>query len=599
MDGSRLTRSGDPTVAPGTGRRIAAILSADAKGYSRLMSEDEIGTLRTLIAYRALMRDLVSRFQGRVVDTPGDNLLAEFPGAVPAVECAAEIQEALSVRNAELPAGRRLEFRIGVNLGEVIPEGESIYGDAVNIASRLEGLADAGGVCVSGAVHDQVVRALPMTWESLGQQRVKNIARAVRVYRTRPAAGSEAAPRESSVRPVHRASIAVLPFAEPDVPEGERYFGDGIVEDVIGAMATLPDLFVIARSSTARFRARAVDVKAIGQELSVRYVLSGTIRRLGERIRIAPELVDVESETILWSDKIDGRVSRLFELQDQLAEEIVTTIAPHIQKAELRRAQRKRPENLDAYDFMLRGLDLLYRLRRQEFERAREMFERSTALDPGYATPYALTALWHSIRVGQGWSENPQADYAAVTPLAEAALERDPLDARALALCGHMRAFLFHDYEGAFALFDRALAVSPNSAVAWVRTSPTYSYVGDAAEATRRAGMALRLSPLDPHLFFVHTALSLACYTAGDYEEAVAWSRKAMAQSPNYTANLRFLAASLGALGRPDEAGSIARAVLDIEPGFRVQPFADRYAYKDPARRAALARHLRSAGLPG
>ena len=260
--------------------------------------------------------------------------------------------------------------------------------------------------------------------------------------------------------------------------------------------------------------------------------------------------------------------------------------------------QQERPENLDAYDFMLRGLDLLYHLRRDEFEQAREMFDKSIALDPRYATPYALYALWHSIRVGQGWSEDPRADHVAANRLGEAALERDPFDARALALCGHMRAYLFHDYEGAFALFDRAIAVSPNSATAWGRSSPTYSYVGDAVEAKRRAQIALRLSPLDPHLFYVHTALCLACYTGGQYEEAVGWGRRAFSQNPNYAAILRFLAASLAAAGHSAEAQPIARALLDIEPGFRVQRFCDGYAYKDPARRAALAEHLRAAGLP-
>lgn len=594
-----VTAASDMDAKPEVERRRAAILAADAKGYSRLMGEDEVGTVRTLIAHRTAMREAVAHFRGRVVDTPGDNLLAEFGDVIDAVECAVAIQRTLGERNARLPAERRLEFRIGMNIGDVIVDGEGIYGDAVNIAARMESLADGGGICASGTVYEHVAGSrLSLDWESLGERAVKNIARPVRVYRARlAAAGGTLGPRPP-VPPRYRPSIAVLPFRELDVPEGHQYFAEGIVEDVIGALASLPDLFVISGTSTARFRGRAVDVKAVGEELAVRYVLSGSVRRAADRIRIAGELVDTETRTVLWTDRIESRVDDLFELQDRLSEKTVTTIAPHVRQAEIRRALRKRPENLDAYDCLLQGLDLLYRLRRNEFERAHELFERSIALDPSYAAPYALSALWYSIRVGQGWSMDARADYTEADRLAAEALARDPFDARALALSGHVRALLLHDYEGAFALFDRAIATNPNSSVAWVRSSPTYSYVGDAAEAQRRAEIALRLSPIDPHLFYTHTALGLAGYTAGRFDEAIAWGRKAMAQNPNFTANLRFLAASLAGAGREGEAFDVGRALLAIEPGFRVRRFCDSYAYKDPARRATFAGHLRSAGLP-
>ncbi len=562
------------------------------------MGEDEAGTVQILTAYRSIMSETIVRFRGRVVDSPGDNVLAEFASVVDAVMSAVEIQEVLRERNARLVASRRLEFRIGVNLGDVLVEGERVYGDAVNIAARIEALADGGGICVSGTVYDQIAGKVALIWEPLGEQSVKNIARRVRVYRLRLQAPASRSVSEIRVSSVDRPSIAVLPFREPDVSEGSSYFGDGIVEDVIGALACLPDLVVISRNSTSRFRGTPVDVGAVGRDLGVRYVLSGSVRRSGERIRIMSELSDSETQRVLWTDKIDGRTDDLFDLQDRLSEKTVTTIAPHVQEAEIRRVLLKRPENFDAYDFMLRGLDLLYRLKRSEFDQAREMFEKSIALDPGYATPYALTALWHSIRIGQGWSEDRSGDYQAINQCAEAALERDPFDARALSLCGHMRALLFRDYEGAFGLFDRAIAVSPNSSGVWLRSSPTYSYVGEAEEAKRRAEIGLRLSPFDTHLFFAHTALGLACYTGGKYEDAVAWGRKARSQSPNYTANLRFLTASLAAAGRVSEAAEVGRALLDLEPGFRVRPFCDAYAYKDQARRAALAEHLRSAGLP-
>ena len=464
----------------------------------------------------------------------------------------------------------------------------------MNIAARIEALADGGGICVSGTVYDQIAGKVALVWEPLGEQSVKNITRRVRVYRLRLEGAPSRSVSEIRVSSLDRPSIAVLPFREPDIPEGSSYFGDGIVEDVIGALACLPDLVVISRNSTSRFRG----APAVGRELGVRYVLSGSVRRSGERIRIMSELSDSDTQRVLWTDKIDGRTDDPFDLQDRLSEKTITTMAPHVQEAEMRRVLLKRSENFGAYDFMLRGLELLYRLKRNEFDRAREMFEKSIALDPGYATPYALTALWHSIRIGQGWSEDRSGDSQAINRCGEAALERDPFDARALSLCGHMRALLFRDYEGAFGLFDRATAVSPNSAGVWLRSSPAYSYVGEAAEAKRRAEIGLRLSPFDTHLFFADSALGLAGYTGSKYEDAVAWGRTARSQSPNYTANLRFLTASLAAAGRVSEAAEVGRALLDLEPGFRVQPFCENYAYKDPARRAAVADYLRSAALP-
>jgi adenylate cyclase len=580
-------------------RRLAAVFSADGKGYSRLMSEDEIGTVRTLTAYRAIMRDTIAAFHGRVVDSPGDNLLAEFGSAVDAVSSAVEIQRLLGERNAELAERRRLEFRIGVNLGDVLDDGERLYGETINVAARLEGLADGGGVCISGVAYDHVTGKLELEWDSLGEVTVKNIANPVRVYRLRRAASR--APRvrvNTAFVPAHRPSIAVLPFRDLGGADSSGYLGDGIAEDVVVALASLPDLFVVSRTSTGRFRDVATDLRSVGRELGVRYVLSGSIQRNGERLRIAAELADAETQTVVWTDKIDGRVDELFELQDRVSEKTITTIAPHVREAEMRRAFGKRPESLDAYDLTLRGLDLLYRLGREEFERARGMFNQAIALDPRYATPYALSALWYSIRGEQGWSNDRDADRAEVRRLGEAALERDPFDPRALALCAHLRAFQFRDYEGALALFDRALASSPNSSVAWVRSSATYSYLGDGDEAKRRGQLGLKLSPLDPHLFFTHGILGLAFYTSGEFDEAAAWGRQSMSENPRFTANLRILAAALAAAERLDEARLVAARLLEADPSFRVTPFCERYALRDRDRRAALADLLRAAGLP-
>lgn len=397
----------------------------------------------------------------------------------------------------------------------------------------------------------------------------------------------------------HGPSIAALPFLEYGDAEEQGYFGAGFIEDVVGALATFPDLFVVSRNSTARFQSGGRDTRSIALELGVRYLLTGSIRRSQTKLRIVAELSDAETGVVLWDHSITGSTDDLFTLQDQLSEKIITTIAPYIRNAEIRRAFQKRPESLGAYDFMLRGLHLLYRLTPAPFAQAREMFRRSIELDPSYAAPYALSALWHSIRLGQGWSESRADDQASVARLAEAAIERDPFDARGLALAGHVRGFILHDYDGAFALFERAIAASPNSALAWARSSPTFSFIGEPEEARRRAVLALRLSPLDPHLFFTLSALGLACYTSGNFEEAVTWGRKSAAENPNFAANLRTLTASLAAAGHVAESRQTAQALLEVAPAFRVGPFCESYAYRDPMRRAALAEHLRLAGLPG
>jgi adenylate cyclase len=289
----------------------------------------------------------------------------------------------------------------------------------------------------------------------------------------------------------------------------------------------------------------------------------------------------------------------LFALQDQIATKVVTTIAPQVREAELRHAMRKRPESMQAYDYVLRALAQLYRLSEADFTQARTWLERAIALDPGYAAPYALLADWHSIRVYQGWSPNPAEDQAEVMRLATAALERDSFDAMALALCGHVKSLLLHEFEEAIALFDRAIAASPSSAIAWMRSSPTYSYIGDAGEAIRRAEHGLRLSPLDPHAFYPHTSLGIGHYVARQHDEGARWGRTAREENPKYSANLRFLAANLAAAGHADEAREVSQALMAVEPRFRVDRFVEGYAILDPERRDRLARHLRLAGLPG
>ena len=398
--------------------------------------------------------------------------------------------------------------------------------------------------------------------------------------------------------PRGRPSIAVVPFRVEGDDESKSYLGDGIVEDIVGALASLRELMVISRSSTIRYRDAPVDVRAVGRDLGVSYALSGSVRRAGPRMRVSVELAETAGGAVAWASHFDGVSDDLFALQDQIATRVVGTLAPQVREAELRRALRKRPESLEAYDCALRALAQIYQLNREDFGEARGWLEKAIALDPAYAMPYALLAVWYTIRFGQGWSSDPAADQAAVLRLATAAVARDSFDAMALALCGHSKSILRYEFEEAIALFDRAIEASPSSAVAWIRSSPTYSYIGDGAEAVRRVQEGLRLSPLDPHIFLPHSFLNLAYYTQGEFDEAARWGRRAREENPQYTANLRILAASLAAGGKIEEAHDVGRALLTADPKFQVRKFVAGYAIRDPDRQERLAQQLLMAGLP-
>jgi DNA-binding SARP family transcriptional activator len=395
-----------------------------------------------------------------------------------------------------------------------------------------------------------------------------------------------------------RPSIAVLPFLEYGAEAGHSFISDAIAEETIAALASLPDLLVISRNSTLKYRQGPLDIAAVGRELAVRYVCSGTVRRRDDRLRVFAELADTETLAVIAGARFEADTGDLFALQDRLTAHILQTIAPHIRHAELQRARNKRTESLDAYDYMLRGLDLLYRLSQDKFEQARQMFELSIGLDDNYAAPHAFLALWHSIHMNQGWSSDRKSELVKVDQFLSAALLRDPHDAHALSLSGHLRALLFREFHAAFELFDRALRATPNSAFAWSRSSPAYSYSGDPLEGRRRAEEALRLSPLDPHVFFTYSALALAAYVEADYDRAIEFGRRTGAENPKWTGNLRLLTASLAAGGRLDEARQVGDTILRVEPNFRVRRFCDSYAFGEASRRAQLASHLLLAGLP-
>src|SRR6266851_6564344 len=444
-------------------------MSADVKGYSRLMGEDEAATVRTLTRYRGVIGDLVQRHHGRVVDASGDNLLAEFGSVVDAVQSAVEIQQDLWARNAKLPEARRMEFRVGISLGDVIVEGDRLYGDGVNIAARLEGLAEPGGICVSRTVRNQVRDKLPYAFDDMGEQSVKNIARPLRVYRVRldRAGATTAEPTRSALPLPNKPSIAVLPFQNMSGDVEQEYFADGIVEDLITALSHVKWLFVIARNSSFVYKGKVADVKQVARELGVRYVLEGSVRRGGSRVRITGQLIEAATGSHIWADRFDGALADVFDLQDRVTANVVGAIEPKLRTAEIERAQRKPTDSLDAYDLYLRALPHFHALTVAGSDEALRLLRRAFELDPTYALAAAMAARCYAYRGAQGWAADPNGEADEAVRLAHAALDADSDDPEVLHMAGFTLAYVGGDNQSGSLLIGRSLSINPNSAQAW------------------------------------------------------------------------------------------------------------------------------------
>jgi adenylate cyclase len=583
-------------------RRLVVVAAFDVVGFSALVEADEDNAL---VAWRVLRREidpLIARGSGRIFKSLGDGLLVEFSSPIDATRAALEVQAAVARMPAE--GGLRLELRCAIHMGKVTVEGTDLLGDAVNVVSRLQDHAPVGGVLVSAAVMDLISGRIDQPIEDLGTLKLRNISRPVHAYAVGAGSRSRTAPSIDSFQR-RRPSIAVLPFVDQSAATADQssettssYFSDGLVEDIIAALSCLPELIVISRASVLRYRGDVQDPRQIRRDLDVRYMLTGSVRRAGRKVRLSAELADCESATAIWSDRFSGEAADLFELQDELSARVVATIAPQVQESELRRVLRKHPESLDAYECVLRGLDLLYRFEDGKSVQALPLFERAMALDPSYATACALAATCHGERFYQGESPDPLTDQQEAERLSRLALTLDRFDPLALSLCGHIRSWLFHDYDHAIELFDRALAANPSSSIAWLRSSATFSYIGETREARRRVDIGLRLSPYDAHVFFSYGLVALASYAAGDYADAVLWGRRSMAHNPRFVGNMRFLAASLAASGQIEEAHQLARDLLRLNPKFSARHFAEGHAFKDPAKRRLFGEHLMQAGLP-
>lgn len=574
-------------------------MAADVAGYTRLMERAEEQThTRLMQINQKIVMAMLAQHEGRLVKHTGDGFLATFRSAVSAANCGLAIQEQTAAANRNVPAGDAILFRIGLNLADIIIEEHDVFGDGVNVAARLQQYAEPGGIVVSGIVAEAITGEVPATIVSVGDFYPKNLSRPIQAF-VLHRHGSPPAPAAISQHNRERPSIAVLPFSVVSAcnDNDSAYLAGGVIEGIIHVLSGLDELLVISQGSTVAYAGQRPDVRAVGRDLGVRYVLSGSLRRAGNRLRIQTELSETETGTVARTDRYDGELADLFEIQDRISAQAVSSIAPNIREWELHRARRKPADSLTAYDLLLRGNDLMLRLSESDFNRARGLLQQAIAEDPGYAPAWAYAAYWHILRIGQGWSPDMEADHAIAVRCSEAALERDEGLALALAIRGHMKSFLDHDFQGAAALLERALASGPNLPLAWSFASATSGYLGDGPVAVLRAERALRLSPRDPFAFRHESMLAQAHYINGNHEQAIEWGERALRSNARYSSNLRVLIAALVAAGQGKRAAEHAKALLAAEPGFRLLSWAKRTPFRGALLDGVVAR-LREAGLP-
>jgi adenylate cyclase len=622
-------------------RKLTAILSADVKGYSRLMGEDEEETVRTITAHREVMAKLIEKHQGRVVDSPGDNLLADFTSVLDAVRCAVEIQEELKAQNSQIPENRRMEFRIGINMGDVIQEGERIYGDGVNIAARVEGLAEAGGICISGTVYEHIKNKLALWNEYLGEHDVKNIAEPVRVYKVRMEPGVAAEERSekraglrrwqwmalgiaaglvvgigalsiwyfylrpspqpagviSERAPVlelpDKPSIAVLPFVNIGGEPEQEYFSDGITEEIITTLSKVPQLFVIARNSTFAYKGKSVKVQQVGQDLGVRYILEGSVRKAGDRVRITAQLVDATTGGHLWSERYDRELKDIFALQDEITMEILTAVRVKLTDGEQARLYGEGSKNLDSYLKVLQGMPYFHRFNTENNARARQLFEEAIALDPEDAQAKTMLAWTHLMEVVFGSSESPVESMTRAADLAQKVIALHDIVDAPHSLLGNIY-LMQRQYEKAVSEAERAVALNPNGADACAHLGRILIYAGRQKEAIQSLEKAVRLNPIPPTWYLF--SLGDAYFLTGQYDEAIAAYKRVFNLNPDDMVAHVGLAATYAMQRREEEAGAQAAQILRISPKFYIDAYASTLPFENKADRDLLIDGLRKAG---
>ncbi len=630
---------GNPMTTKKVKRKLAAIFSADVKGYSRLMGDDEVATIRTLEEYREVMSMHIERQGGRVVDSPGDNLLAEFSSVVDAVESAVEVQRHLKTKNAELPENRKMEFRIGINIGDVIEEGERIYGDGVNIAARIESLADAGGICISGTAFDQVKNKLNLGYEFRGKHDVKNIEEPVRVYKVlmepeeagkvigevsprtrqwqkaaiaslvviiivagvlaiwnfylgRPSKEPASSDRMAFTQ-LHKPSIAVLPFVNMSRDPEQEYFSDGMTEDLITDLSKISGLFVIARNSVFTYKGKPVKVEEVGRDLNVQYVLEGSVRKAGNRVRISAQLIEATTKRNLWAERYDRDLEDIFALQDEVTEKIVAALSVKLTEDEQKRLLRKYTDDMKAYDYYLRGLEYYYRMTEEANIQARQMLERAVDSDPEFATAYAYLGLTHWADWALWRSQEPQTLELAFE-LAKKAIALDDQQPEGHALLGEI--YLWKkQYEQSIAEMNKAIAIDPNAFDGFARLASVFNFSGRPDEAIEFMNKAMKLNPVYPVWYPFN--IGHAYFLKGQYEEAIVIMKRVIDRNPNFLPPYAFLAVSYVELKQEKEAHSVATELKRLNPNHSFVDSLKRIPYKDEAILERIFYNLRKAGV--
>ena len=626
-------------------RKLSAILSADVKGYSRLMRADEDETIRTLTAYRTAIAKLVEQYRGRVVDSPGDNVLAEFGSGVDAVNCAVEVQRELAERNEELPAERKMEFRIGVNLGDIVQEGERIYGDGVNIAARVEGLAEGGGICVSGTVYDSIESKLGLEFEYLGEHEVKNIDKPIRVYRIlsypgaaahrvikakkavgktwrkaalaavavivvgaavavwhfyfRPPLIEPASVEKMAFKLPEKPSIAVLPFVNMSGDPEQEYIADGITENIISALSKIPKLFVIDRNSTFTYKGTPVKVQKVAEDLGVQYVLEGSVQRSGDNLRITAQLIDALGGHHLWSERYDRELKDIFALQDEITLKICNALQMELTSGEQARMWHKGTKNLEAWGCIVKGNALFTRMAKGDNAKARNLYERAVKIDPKDSFAWTMLAWTHWIDAFLGYSESRAESFKQAVGLAKKALSMDDTLSDVYALLGGISLFQRH-YEKAIAAGEKSIALGPNSATSHVLFGSTMTYAGRFEEAIALIKKGMRLTPHYPAFYL--NQLGRPYFQTGRYKEALATYKKLLKRSRKGEFNPLSVHLNLAAtyimLDRDEEARAQVAEVLRISPNLSLEWVRKATFYKDPAHLERVLIALRKAGLP-
>jgi adenylate cyclase len=581
-------------------RKLTAILSADVEGYSRLMGEDEEASIRTLTTYRNAIAKLVQQYRGRVVDSPGDNILSEFTSVVDAVNCAVEIQRELAECNAGLSDNRKMEFRIGINVGDVVEEEERIYGDGVNIAARVESMSQAGGICISGRAYDQVSNKLGLEYENLGEHQVKNISTPIRVYRV--VLGTDLSERltseEHTALPLpDKPSIAVLPFNNMSGDSEQEYFSDGITEDIITALSRSPWLFVISRNSSFAYRGPAVDVKKVSRELGVRYILEGSVRKAGDRVRVTAQLIDGAMGNHVWAEKYDGELQDIFDLQDQITQQVVAALLTKIQTYVGENTKRSERPDVVTWDLLARGWKLIYEMTKESLAEAEALFRRAVESAPTSCAAHHLLANTLIHQVFMGYLLDRDLIIPEAYELAKRAVSLDEENEYAhwsLGIIQHYR----RKYDLAIAELKRAIELNPNCSVAYGSLGDFQGEYGDSDESIKNNELAIRINPKDPSIFFRYSGIAMAHFAAGRYSEASQWARKSIQRKPSWRFGHAVLASSLAQLNLLEEAKAAVNNYLENFPNETITEVREVFAIKNPDNAHRLEEGLRNAGLP-